>query len=529
MASANDSGVVYTKRWVVDFMLDEIGFASGNGLLSKRIVEPSCGTGAFLAGIADRLCDEVELLSATWSSIESSVAAYDIDPVSVECSRSVVISRLTDRGCPKDLASSIAQSWVREGDFLLDEIAGGCDFVIGNPPYVRASEIGERRSDYVRALSTMSSGCDIYVGFFERGLSILRQGGSLCYICADRWMQNKYGKGLRELVGTSYDLRAVVRMYGVDAFEEQVDAYPSITVIGSSDPSPDFIFALCDEKFGEADAVELRTAIDSDVPSSTPAFETCRLDKPSPGDLYPLCSPAKARFVTWAMESLPTIEESGATIGIGIATGCNSVFITDREGLVEENRMLPMFIMRDHRRGRPDKERWLVNPWSDSGELVDLDSYPRLRDYYERNRTALTRRHIAKKNPDRWYRTIDKVKPGLVDRDILLMPDMASSPDPVLSRGKYPCHNSYWISSDNWDLRVLGGLLMADTTRDFIDALGVKMRGGTLRFEAQYLRLLRVPPYETIGGHLRDDLRRAFDTGDRDLATSAARAAYGFE
>ena len=70
---------------------------------------------------------------------------------------------------------------------------------------------------------------------------------------------------------------------------------------------------------------------------------------------------------------------------------------------------------------------------------------------------------------------------------------------------------------------------MADTTRDFIDALGVKMRGGTLRFEAQYLRLLHVPPYETIEGHLKDDLRRAFDTGDRDLATSAARAAYGFE
>ena len=131
-------------------------------------------------------------------------------------------------------------------------------------------------------------------------------------------------------------------------------------------------------------------------------------------------------------------------------------------------------------------------------------------------------------NPDPLTDTgaIDRVKPGLLDRDLLLMPDMASQPDPILSRGRYPHHNCYWIASDVWDLRVLGGLLMSDTTRRFVDALGVKMRGGTLRFQAQYLRLVHVPRYEQLDDAVREGLARSFETGNRDTAPRFAEAAY---
>lgn len=66
-----------------------------------------------------------------------------------------------------------------------------------------------------------------------------------------------------------------------------------------------------------------------------------------------------------------------------MATGCDKVFITDIENLVEPERMLPVFSMRDYRRGHADKRRWLVNPWNDDGTLVDLDEYPKLKAYFE--------------------------------------------------------------------------------------------------------------------------------------------------
>jgi hypothetical protein len=242
--------------------------------------------------------------------------------------------------------------------------------------------------------------------------------------------------------------------------------------------------------------------------------------------MYPLGNHDLVRFVSQACERLPKLEEAGVKLGIGIATGCDDVFLTEDDDLVESDRMVPIFYMRDHRRGNDDRQRWLVNPWNDDGTLVNLDKYPRLKTYLETNKERLSRRYVAKKNKTAWYRTIDKLTPGLLDRNLLLIPDMAARPDPILSHGKYPHHNCYWITSDEWDLEVLGGLLMADTTRRFIDALGVKMRGGTLRFQAQYLRLVHIPEYIQISDTNKLGLSRAFNEKDRALATKFAEAAY---
>lgn len=53
------------------------------------------------------------------------------------------------------------------------------------------------------------------------------------------------------------------------------------------------------------------------------------------------------------------------------------------------------------------------------------------------------------------------------------------------------------------------------------------MRGGTLRFQAQYLRRNRVVRPESISTEDRAALAKAFDRRDRDAATEAALRAYG--
>ena len=83
------------------------------------------------------------------------------------------------------------------------------------------------------------------------------------------------------------------------------------------------------------------------------------------------------------------------------------------------------------------------------------------------------------------------------------------------------------LTSTGWDLEVLGGLLLSRIAEAFIAAYGVKMRGGTLRFQAQYLRKIRVPAPETIPAEVAARLRDAFRAYDRDAATSAAEVAYG--
>lgn len=520
-------GVVYTRRWVVDLVLDIAGYAPGKGITGKVIVEPACGEGAFLVAIAERLAKELTSVHGDWDALRNAVRAYDIDADSLEVARTVTSSALVSAGCPEGQARDLVDTWLVHGDFILDDVTR-CDFVVGNPPYVRATEIDkDKRSEYVSRLRSVTAGCDLYVSFFDRGLDILRDDGVLCFICADRWLQNKYGALLRARMGDDCDLVSLVRMHGVDAFDDAVDAYPAITTIRKGHVSAKLRFANCKPDFGPADADMLLDWLrGSGTALSTAHVEAFEIDKPTGASIYPIGDHELVDFVSRASKALPSLEQAGVHLGIGVATGCDDVFLTQDAHLVESDRMMPLFYMRDYRKGNPERRRWLVNPWNADGTLVDLEEYPRLKTYFMGNKARLSNRHVAKKNEASWYRTIDKVNPDLMDRDLLLMPDMTAYPDPVLSHGLYPHHNCYWLTSDEWDMRALGGLLMADTTRRFIDAFGVKMRGGTLRFQAQYLRLVHMPQYAKVSEENRAGLARAFMNNDRAMATHFAIAAY---
>ncbi|PJM79291.1 Eco57I restriction-modification methylase domain-containing protein [Bifidobacterium scaligerum] len=523
------AGVVYTKPWVAGLMLDMAGYVEGSDrLLSQHlVVEPSCGDGVFLSEIIRRLiADSHPATKEEWAQLSDAVRAYDIDAQATASCRETSIRMLQDSGCPYDIAQDLADCWINNADFLLSRIPKA-DWVVGNPPYIRATDMDAAiRDRYMAVNDSMTAGTDIYVGFFDHGIDALKPDGRLCFICSDRWLQNQYGTRLREKVATEANFDTLVRMHGVDAFVEEVDAYPAITLITKSSPSSSLKYADCVTDFTDSDVSSLLAWLGSPSNIASARFSATVARKPQyPSDMFPLGAPDDMRFVMQAQERLPKLESTGVNLGIGIATGCDAVFITDDPNLVEKDRMLPLFYMRDHRR-HIDKQRWLVNPWNPDGSLVDLDNYPIMKAYFNENRAKLTKRHIAKRNASAWYRTIDKLNPTLMHRDLLLMPDMAALPDPILSYGKYPHHNCYWISSDVWDLRVLGGLLMSEQTKTFIDCLGVKMRGRTLRFQAQYLRLLHVPRYRDITAKTRDALACAFDTDDRELATASARQAY---
>ena len=90
MASTHH-GVVYTKKWVVDLILDVAGYVSGAGIPDKVIVEPSCGHGVFLTVIIERLVDEAIAVGKDWASLGNAIRAYDIDSASIETARKAAV------------------------------------------------------------------------------------------------------------------------------------------------------------------------------------------------------------------------------------------------------------------------------------------------------------------------------------------------------------------------------------------------------------------------------------------------------
>jgi len=69
-------------------------------------------------------------------------------------------------------------------------------------------------------------------------------------------------------------------------------------------------------------------------------------------------------------------------------------------------------------------------------------------------------------------------------------------------------------------------LLMSAIGQFFVASYGVRMRGGYWRFQAQYLRRIRVPNPGTISKRLAEELIEAFQQRDRQRATLAALELY---
>lgn len=530
-------GEVFTRRWIVETILDMVGYTADRDLAEMRLVDPACGTGAFLRSIAERLSTSCRVHGRSLQDVIHAVQAFDLVERNVQASQDDVAEQLLADGWERAQVDKIVRTWIRHGDYLLHEHEPrSADFVVGNPPYIRLEDVPyARTSAYRSTCSTMSGRADIYIGFYEVGLRSLKPGGRLGFICADRWMRNQYGQKLRELVSRQFSVELVLTMHDVDAFHEQVSAYPAITIIRSASQGS-AIVADAKQGFGCEQAQEFRAwAMRSrEVFSKRPSYHAARLPHWFPGsDSWPAASPARLAMLEYLNDRFPLLEgeSTGTRVGIGVATGADKVFITNRADLadVEADRLLPLAMVRDIASGVLDWHgSYLVNPWSTRGSLVDIDDYPRLARYFKRYGDVLRKRYVALKQPNCWYKTIDKVDHRLTARPKLLFPDLKLTIHPVLDHGGlYPHHNLYYIVSEAWDLRVLGGLLLSKVAEAFVDAYAVKMRGGTLRFQAQYLRRIRVPHPSEISETDRVALANAFDRRDVPAATDAALRAYG--
>ena len=116
-----------------------------------------------------------------------------------------------------------------------------------------------------------------------------------------------------------------------------------------------------------------------------------------------------------------------------------------------------------------------------------------------RHRGIGLKRHCAQKSNGLWYRTIDRITPSLAQQPKLLIPDIKGEANIVLDEsGLYPHHNLYYITSRDWPLLALQRVLMSGIARLFVRAYSTKMRGGCLRFQAQYLRRIRIPKWADI-------------------------------
>lgn len=525
-------GAIFTRSEVVDFILDLAGYTEDQPLHEKRLLEPSFGGGDFLLPIIQRLLSAWRAARPNGTAVDDlgdAIRAVELHHDTFRSTYAAVVALLKREGLSANAATALADRWLSQGDFLLAPLEGQFDFVVGNPPYVRpelipAPLLAEYRSRY----QTMYDRADIYIPFIERSLTALSAGGNLGFICADRWMKNRYGGPLRSLVAERFHLKVYVDMVDTPAFHSDVIAYPAITIIS--------------REGGGATRIAHRPSIDRATLTTLAGL----LSAPTlPKDAGPVRELARVTngAEPWLLESsdqmalirrlegaFPLLEEAGCKVGIGVATGADKAFIGDFESLdVEPDRKLPLVTTKDIMTGEVQwRGQGVINPFAESGGLVDLGEYPRLRRYLEARRDVIAGRHCAKKAPANWYRTIDRITPALAARPKLLIPDIKGEAHIVFESGElYPHHNLYYVTSDDWDLRALQAVLLSAVSRLFVATYSTKMRGGFLRFQAQYLRRIRIPRWADVPEPLRRELAEAAIKRDVQACNRAVFRLYG--
>lgn len=525
-------GAIFTRTEVVDFILDLAGYTADQPLYEKRLLEPSFGRGDFLMPAVGRLL-------TAWRSSEhekpvvevlgNAIRAVELHRETFYATRSALIARLKQEAIDDQSAVALADRWLVLGDFLLAPLEDQFDFVVGNPPYVRQELIpAPLLAEYRGRYQTMYDRADIYIPFIERSLSVLAKGGHLGFICADRWMKNRYGGPLRSLVADQFHLKIYVDMEDTPAFHSDVTAYPAITIISREKPGTTRIAHRPPIDRSAltilADALRARS-----LPNEIgPVHELARVTNGA--EPWLLESSDQMALIRRLENQFPLLEEVGCKVGIGVATGADKAYIGDFDTLdVEPDRKLPLATTKDIISG---EVRWsgqgVINPFAEGSGLVDLQNYPRLRHYLEARREIIAGRHCAQKTPANWYRTIDRITPALASRPKLLIPDIKNEAHIVFEDGKlYPHHNLYYVTSDEWDLRALQAVMLSAITRLFMTTYSTKMRGGFLRFQAQYLRRIRIPQWADVSTTLRTELAEAAIKRDVQACNRATYKLFG--
>jgi len=358
---------------------------------------------------------------------------------------------------------------------------GGFDVVIGNPPYVRMEKFKEIKPFLKTNYETFDGRSDLYVYFFEKGLNILKDEAMFSFICSDKFVKAKYGKPLRNFI-LKYSLLKYIDLTtdftGEKVFEDTT-TYPSITVIKKITPTPETKILVNDD-------FELnQTELNDNVWNFEPSFILNLKKKINSA-------------------GIPLKEISNLNIRYGIKTGYNEAFIINQE--IRNN-----LINQDYRnkeiikplvRGRDIKpyginyqNLYIIIIKFGDGNGVQ-NNFPKVYSYLKNYEEKLKNRGQVKNGQHHWleldnnpsseyFNQFEKEK--IIWSEIVALPKFTFDED-----GLYPEATTFFLTCPDINLKYLTALFNSKLLFWIFKDICTDLRGGYVRYKKVFIEQLPI-------------------------------------